>query len=235
MVAKTIELPNIKRCFVPDSGMTIGDFDLKGADAQVVAWEANDAMLMEFFRKNEGSIHDFNMQFTKRSRSETKAGVHLTNYGGKPKTCAKATGMSVEESFEFQTNWFAAHPGIKEWHDRTWFSLQSTRKIKNVFGYERMYFDKLDERILPQALAWIPQSSVGLIISKALIKIDKTLPWVQPLLQVHDSLVLQWPTEATEDMVPAILECMKIPLPYPEPLIIPSSYKLSTKSWGECG
>ncbi len=234
MVAKTIELPNIKKCFIPDPGMTIGDFDLKGADAQVVAWEANDAQLMEFFRKGEGSIHDINMLVTKRSRQETKQGVHLTNYGGKAATCAKATGMTLYEATEFQANWFHAHPGIKEWHDRVWWGLLNNRKVTNILGYERMYFDRIDERLLPQALAWGPQSTVGLIISKALIRVHKTLPWIQPLMQVHDSLVLQWPTSRTAEAIEKVLECMKVVLPYPEPLIISASYKTSTTSWGDC-
>lgn len=234
MVAKTIELPNIKRCFIPDPGMTMGDFDLKGADAQVVAWEANDASLMQFFREGTESIHDFNARQMGRPRQQAKAGCHLTNYGGKATTLAATTGMSIVESQRFQDQWFALHPGIKEWHERTWMNLLEKREVENIFGYKRFYFEKVDERLLPAALAWIPQSTVGLIISKALNKIVRYYPWIEPLLQVHDSLVCQWPTERTDEAVPAILECMAVELPYPEPLIIPASYKLSTKSWGEC-
>ena len=69
---------------------------------------------------------------------------------------------------------------------------------------------------------------------KALIRIDRELPWIQPLMQVHDNLVLQWPKHRTDEAVEKILDCMKIPVPYAEPLIIPASYKLSDKSWGDC-
>jgi len=234
MVAKTIELPNIKKCFIPDPGMTIGDFDLKGADAQVVAWEAQDKSLMDFFRAGVGSLHDLNAAMMGCSRPEAKAGVHLTNYGGKAATCAKAMGVSLARATEFQAQWFTLHPGIKEWHDRVWWGLLNNRKVTNILGYERMYFDRIDDRLLPQALAWGPQSTVGLIISKALIQIFKTLPWIQPLMQVHDSLVLQWPTERTEEAIEKVLACMRIELPYVEPLIIPASYKTSATSWGDC-
>jgi DNA polymerase-1 len=234
MVAKTIELPNIKKAFIPDPGMIIGDFDLKGADAQVVAWEAEDESLMEFFRTGTESIHDFNARAMGRPRPQAKAGCHLTNYGGKAATLAATTGMSFQDSEKFQQQWFALHPGIERWHRRVEHDLLTKREVQNIFGYRRYYFDKIDSRLLPQALAWIPQSTVGLIISKALCIIDAKYPWIQPLLQVHDSLVLQWPKHRTEEAVDRILTSMAIPLPYPEPLIIPVSYKLSDKSWGDC-
>jgi DNA polymerase I-like protein with 3'-5' exonuclease and polymerase domains len=234
VVAKTIELPNIKKSFLPDIGMTIGDFDLKGADAQVVAWEANDRSLMDFFIDGTQNIHDFNSAMMGCARPEAKAGCHLTNYNGKPKTLSVTTGMTLERSIWFQDTWFELHPGIKEWHERTWHNLQTKRRVENRFGYGVTYYDKITDPMLSEALAWIPQSTVGLIISKALIRVVKTMPWVHPLLQVHDSLVLQWPTARDEEAVEGILECMRVPVPYPEPLIIPASYKLSRLNLGEC-
>ena len=50
MVAQNIILPNIRKFIVPDPGYLIVDADLSGADAQVVAWEADDADLKEAFR-----------------------------------------------------------------------------------------------------------------------------------------------------------------------------------------
>jgi DNA polymerase I-like protein with 3'-5' exonuclease and polymerase domains len=234
MVAKTIALPNIKNAFIPDPGYMMGDFDLKGADAQVVAWEANDQSLMEFFQKNEGSIHDLNAATMDVPRPQAKAGCHLTNYGGRAKTLAATTGMSIPASQAFQDKWFSLHPGIKEWHERTMHSLYTTRTISNIFGYRRIYYDRIDEFLLPQALAWIPQSTVGLIISKAAVRLYKEFPWIQVLLQVHDSLVVQFPINRKDEAVAAILSCLAVELPYPVPLTIPSSYKLSTESWGKC-
>ena len=38
-------LPQIRKFFVPDPGKILFDVDLAGADAQIVAWEANDEPL----------------------------------------------------------------------------------------------------------------------------------------------------------------------------------------------
>ena len=38
-------MPNIRKLYVPDPGYEIFDIDFSGADAQVVAWEADDKPL----------------------------------------------------------------------------------------------------------------------------------------------------------------------------------------------
>src|SRR5215213_5100571 len=47
----SVDLPNIRKLFIPDPGYTIFDCDLSGADAQVVAWEAEDEDLKAAFKK----------------------------------------------------------------------------------------------------------------------------------------------------------------------------------------
>ena len=39
---KQLTLPNLRKMFIPDPGKFIFDCDLEQADAQVVAWEADD-------------------------------------------------------------------------------------------------------------------------------------------------------------------------------------------------
>lgn len=44
-------LPNVRKLFIPDPGYTIYEADLRGADAMVVAWEADDEDLKDAFRR----------------------------------------------------------------------------------------------------------------------------------------------------------------------------------------
>lgn len=142
-------------------------------------------------------------------------------------------GITVHQAELMQRRWFAAHPGIKAWHDRTLHSLQTTRSVRNRFGFRRFYFDRI-EGLLPEALAWIPQSTVAHIIDEALFNISFNLPEVDVLLQVHDSLVFQFPTHKAAALLPQIKEQCRIPVPYEDPLIIPVGLKTSTISWGDC-
>jgi len=77
-------------------------------------------------------------------------------------------------------------------------------------------------------------STVAIVTNKGLLNIDNNIPSAQLLLQVHDSLVLQVPTNQTPDIYQTILSNMLIPIPYSDPLTIPVSLAASTKSWGDC-
>lgn len=240
----TFVLPNVRKMFVPDPGYTLFDADLKGADAQVVAWDANDADLMQAFRDGldvhvKNATDMLGEAFTslqgfqrKQMRQQFKAGVHLTNYGGKPRTLAMSQNWTMAAAKEFQDHWFALHPAIKEWHDRVQYDLSTTRTIYNKFGFRIIYFDRIDG-MLPKALAWIPQSTIARNCVRGAVKLEKTLPWAEVLLQVHDNVVFQVPHKYAESYN-LIRNALSVEIPYPEPLQIPWELKKSTVSWGDC-
>lgn len=233
-------LPDIRRMLKPDPGQIIMEFDLDRADAQVVAWEADDAELKQIFREGldlhrENASAIWNIapeKVTDSQRYLAKAGVHATNYGSYPKTLAATLGITMKEAERFRTRWLEAHPAIAAWHRRIEHQIQTTRKVVNAFGFHRIYFDRVDN-LLREALAWIPQSSVALTIDYGILNIARNLPEVEILLQVHDSVVVQCPTSRAPDLIPQILSNLRVPIPYPDPLIIPVSGKWSTESWAE--
>ena len=231
MVAQTIALPNIRKLFKPDTGCIIFDVDLDRADAQVVAWEADDEELKCAFREGV-DIHSLNAETLQCSRHQAKQGVHATNYGATARAVAMALGITVHQAENFQSRWFQAHPGILDWHKRIEHSLQTTRTVWNRFGYRRFYFDRVDG-LLPEGLAWIPQSTVACVINRGLANIDDYLPGVQVLLQVHDSLVMQSKIEDFIRLLPEIKNNLLIPIPYDDPLTIGVGIKASVVSWGD--
>lgn len=235
-----MKLPNIRKLFLPDEDYFIFDCDLEQADAQVVAWDANDEPLKTIFRDPSLDLHDENCKAIfghypvgryKPLRKRTKAGVHATNYGASARTLARTLGITTHEADKFQRLWFSAHPAIKEWHHRLESELQACRTVRNAFGYKRYYFDRI-EGLLPQALAWIPQSTVALCINKGMLNLD-TLKDVQLLLQVHDSIVGQYHKSCDPDIRPLIREALLITVPYDDPLVIGVGITISDKSWGD--
>lgn len=247
----SVKLPNVRKMFIPDPGYVIFDCDLSGADAQVVAWDANDTDLKSAFRagmkihkKNFEDMYGvkFNDELHKdrvapghiySPYDEMKRAVHATNYGGSARTIAITLGWKVAEAERFQHRWFSIHPPIKEWHRRKEFELQTTRTISNAFGYRIVFFDRGDN-LLPKALAWTPQSTVGLVASRGAVRLHRTLPWLHVLLQVHDSVVFQLPLHrCTPPTLQLIKNLLTLPVPYPDPLTIPWSVAASSKSWGD--
>lgn len=246
MVATTVDLPNIRKLFIPDPGMVIADADLAGADAQVVAWEAEDEDLKDAFRAGlkvhaKNAIDMWGKELAgddgknEPYYSQIKRSVHATNYGGGARTVAMSNGWSTADAQDFQDKWFALHPGIANWHSRVERDLATDRSVSNRFGFRRLYFDRIDG-LLPEALAWIPQSTVALVTVKAALQLEERCPWVQLLLQVHDSLVFQYPCERDNAAGrEEILAALSVTIPYDDPLTIPWGLKVSERSWGECG
>jgi len=228
--------PPIKHLFIPDEGMMLVDVDLDRADLQVVVWEAGDEALKQAIREDV-NIHEANAKDIFGTCSETqykqaKMGVHATNYGASPRTLAIALGITVKEAEHFQKAWFGAHPGIWDWRTRVEESLQTTRMVRNRFGYRRYYFDRI-ESLLPQALAWIPQSTVANVINIGMRRVFDTIPEAELLLQVHDSIVFQCNVEGGKQIVDRVCEALLVTVPYVDPLIIGVGAKTSLVSWGD--
>lgn len=234
-------LPNVRAIFVPGTGEVLLDWDLDRADAQVVAWEADDLELKTMLRAGV-DLHKENAKViyglkdvasvTSAQRQVAKMFVHGSNYGGSARTMAINCGITVHMAEMGQTRWFGAHPQIKQWHARVRNDLLSTRRVRNAFGFHRIYFDR-PEGLLSQALAWLPQSTVALVINHGLLNIWNNLPWVRLRLQVHDSLVMTIPEAYFRPAdLQRIRQQLLISVPYSDPLVIPVGCKASRDSWG---
>ena len=254
--ADDLELPNIRTLFIPDDGYTFFDMDLDRADLQVVVWEAADADLKlalrlgldmhllnacaifnikgipyEELTETHPNYQSHRARIGEASRQKAKTGVHAVDYGCKARTLAIHLGSTVHEADRFIRGWLEAHPGIAKWHKRVEAGLLSSRSVSNAYGYRRIYFDRI-ESVLPEALAWIPQSTVALTINQIWLNIHQAHPNIEVNLQVHDSLAGQYPTAL--DGRAALNNSAQVTIPYPDPLIIPVGIKTSTKSWGDC-
>lgn len=228
----------IRKLFVADTGYVLVECDLERADLQVVVWEADDVELKQALRSGE-DLHWLNARAifgagaTKKQRELAKKGVHLSNYGGTAGTLAVSLGITRKEAEHFQKRWFASHPGIKRWHRRVEFELLQNRTSRNAFGYRRVWFDRV-ETLLPKALAWVPQSTVGLVINRGILAMREQVPEAQILAQIHDSVVFQVPAAGWEESVERALKALRVVVPYSDPLIIPASAKYSFGAWSDC-
>lgn len=255
MLGDPYQFPNIRSMFIPDLGKTWFDMDLDRADLQVVVWESGDELLKLALRLGV-DVHLMNVYTLdgkepppleelvethpkyldhrgprKHKREFSKVFCHATDYVGGPRTVAAHTGRTVQEIERAQKVWFSAHPGILKWHERVQTQINKFRFVENRFGYRWYIFDRLDS-ILPEAVAWIPQSTVSVVINKIWVNIHSNLPNVEVLLQVHDSLAGQIPTSLVPETLPKLKAEAQVVVPYDDPLIIPVGIKTSTQSWG---
>lgn len=237
-----LELPNVRELFIPDPGMTFFDIDLSSADLRIVTWEADEPEMKAMLREGLDPYTEIAKEFyhdpslTKKDprRQTFKSFAHGTHYLGTAKGLAERLGLSVKDAEATQKWYFQRFPRIKQWQDDLKDQVFKRHMVQNVFGHRMYFFDRIEGTIFNQAAAWIPQSTVACLINKAYVAIDAKLRDVEILLQVHDSLAGQFPTHLRDALLPQIIACAEIPLPYDDPLIIPVGVKSSTESWGTC-
>jgi DNA polymerase I-like protein with 3'-5' exonuclease and polymerase domains len=242
-MTQNMTLPNIRKIFVPDPGYTFFDLDLDSADLRIVQRESSCRQLKTWFDDGlkpyvelaKEFYHDQTITKHHPKYNRFKSLCHATNYLGQPRSIATQPniGLPLKDVELVQKWYFTLCPEIKEWHERLISGLNRTATITNAFGYRRQFMDRIDNAVYREAAAWIPQSTVGIVINHAYANIHKNLPTVQVLLQVHDSLAGQYPTR-DNTILERILQESRITVPYPDPLIIPTGIKTSTISWGHC-
>lgn len=138
---------------------------------------------------------------------------HGTNYYGKPVTMAKHTHTPKKVIEEFQNRYFAQFACIPSWHEWVIKTVSETGTITTPFGRRRMFFGRgRDATTHRKAIAYAPQSMTGEEIDRGLLQVWRAYPQVQLLNQVHDSILLQLPVSEAEELVPKILDVMKVEL-----------------------
>jgi DNA polymerase I-like protein with 3'-5' exonuclease and polymerase domains len=236
-----IALPNIKSIFLCDPGYEIMDCDLGGADAQIVAAESECKWLIEFFANPKGKLYAYiaSQHLQREITSDSpeykiyKSVCHGTNYKLGIDKLSKMLGISLDNAKALQAFYFSLCPEIPKWHAHLATTIARRGYLENKFGRRGWFLDKNDPNLLNKACAFLPQSTVADVINRAWIRIASTLPDIQVLMQVHDSLVLQYPLQKAAEYRRIIPELMRIPIPYKPVLVIPSDSKISDTSYGE--
>lgn len=244
-----LKLPNIRKLFIPDPGFECFDIDLSKADLRIVVWEAGEEEMKAMLAEGRDPYVETAREFYKDpglkkllpSGEENpkyrmfKSFCHGSHYLGTPHGLSRRLSLTVHETERTQKWYFGKYPKIPQWQERVKEQVRSTHSVSNAFGYRRHYFDRVDDALFRKAVAWIPQSSIGILIDRIWLNIHDNLPGAEVLLQVHDSLFGQYPLHQRDHYKKRILEEGKILIPYADPLVIPVGIKTSEKSWGHCG
>jgi DNA polymerase I len=257
MLGDPYQFPNIREIFIPDPGYTWFELDLERADLFVFVWEIDDTLFKDILRRGVDThlFHSYILDHKEpppidelieshsnykehRGRMKTrrefaKKFCHAVDYVGSAKAIAAGISMSVHEVDRARRIYLGAHPKIEPYWKKVEEQVRRFRFVENKLGYRWYIFDRM-EAILPEAVAWIPQSTVSIVINKIWMNIFEHLPNIQILMQVHDSLPGQMPTDQVSELLPKLKAESQITVPYPDPLVIPVSIKTSEKSWGDC-
>lgn len=130
----------------------------------------------------------------------------------------------------FLSVYHSLFPEIREWHALVEDELKSTGELVNLFGFPRKFFGPLSNyKTIKEALAFVPQSTVGCITNMAFVEVQDWLehnPEVEwdLLNNKHDSVMMQAPHEEALVCAALLQSCMQ------RPLISPRGEKFQMKS-----
>lgn len=149
---------------------------------------------------------------------------HGTNYYGQPPTMAKHTRVRVDTITTFQHKYFGGFPAIgcpltepdaamrPNWHNWVKRQLRESQCIITQYGRRRWFFDDpKNQETIRAAIAFEPQSMTADEINRAILNIWRANV-VQILCQVHDSLLVQYPEEMEDEIIPKLKQLFRAPL-----------------------
>lgn len=227
----------MREMFIADPGCIFVTRDFSQAEARVVAALANDEYLLELFADPTRDVHKETAaaiygipvgDVTPVQRYTAKRVRHAVNYGMDAGRFVEVVNEDAEETgvrIDLATarrvinGFFLMHPNHKTVY---WAGiereLRATRTLNTAFGRKRTFYGRMDDKLTREAYSYPPQSSVGDLCCKALVRIWNEVQlghpeWkVQLLLNVHDSIMVQCPKPFMFLVAEAMDHCMDIPM-----------------------
>lgn len=137
---------------------------------------------------------------------------HGTNYDGQPPTMATETGLDLGIVREFQPLYFKAFPAHRQWHEEVRKAIRRDGNLISLAGRRRWFFGRRnDDKVIREAIAYDPQSSLADIVNHGMLRVWSERD-CELLMQGHDAIIVQYPEEREDEVIPRIRKQLRYPL-----------------------
>lgn len=137
-----------------------------------------------------------------------KKSNHALNYDETARMFSFINEITEKEAQAIINFYHRAYPGIKSWHGTVRGKLTSDRTLENCFGRKYHFLERWGPDLFKSAYSYIPQSSVGELVNRAMIDVynDDTpeTEGLELMMQVHDSLDTQLPIKSPIEIVKCV-------------------------------
>lgn len=241
---------DLRKMLVPDPGCCFLQMDFSQAEARIVGVLSED---WDLLRKFDSGI-DVHSELAYKINSRTwngqrakdderfigKTGRHAYNYSVGPKTFMLQVNTDAEK-FGIDLNisqWKAgkilesvkeAHPNVeKVFHAQIGDILASTRTLYNPFGRRRIFYNRFDDSLIREGLAFIPQSTVRDQMLKLMIEFVREFPMLAKsiCMEAHDAILLNCPLNMVDDVAAWLKNWAETNLIDFSTCVLPRNYKL---------
>lgn len=208
-----------KKCFIPDEGYVMFNFDQCAAETWIQAYLAMDENMLRILH-NGIDMHsetarlmfghnktDAELKKTDEREIIAKALNHSNAYNVgafimSTIMIGKGRNFGKEEVAHLQEMWHKAYPGIRDkFHRDVREVLEAGEPLKNPLGLSRHFTDEITDRNIKQGYAHIPQSTVPGVSNLMWQWVDKNYHDDDAivLIQTHDSLTGQVKKELADE------------------------------------
>ncbi len=137
---------------------------------------------------------------------------HGSNYGGRPATLASQAKVDKSLIEEFQPKYFRAFPAHLRWHANVARRLYEDGYLINLTGRKRWFFGRRnDDATVRAAIAYDPQGALADILNRGMLQVWRSKS-CQVLMQIHDAILVQYPENREDEIIPRVQELLRVPL-----------------------
>lgn len=217
----------IRYAFMADRGCRLVGADYSQIELRVIASIAEDKAMLTAFQRGE-DIHRrtaaavFNKKIDEVTSGERRIAKEINFgiiYGLGATGLAQRTGLKFAEAKFFIQQYFKMHPHIKQWLDNIKVQAAEDGYVQTILG-RRRYLPDLNSGV-PYLRAAAERMAVNMpiqgtaadLIKLAMINVAAALPKISPqaklILQVHDELLVECPTEDADQVAKLVKEEME--------------------------
>ncbi len=167
--------------------------------------------------KENRAIADQPAYREKSYRDLAKILGHGTNFNGQPPQMSKHSKVAQSFIVDFQGRYFGAFPELKKRIEWVGNKLVDTGYLTTLFGRRRHFLKRRgDNKTLNEGCAFDPQSMTADEINNAMLRfyqiVKPRFPSAELMIQVHDSLLIQYDEADELAIIPWIKEAFRVPL-----------------------
>ena len=236
----------IRDAFIADADKVLVSADYSQFELRLAAILANDTNLINDFNsdldvhtKTASDVYGIPMdEVTKSQRRDAKVINFGVLYGMSPHGLAAQTGMTFGQAKDFIDQYFALRAPIRQFIDDTLAKARTEGYVETLFGRRRPTPDIQSSNFMvragaERAAANMPiQGTEADLMKLAMLRVDEKLGELgDQVLQIHDSILIECPSENAEKVAEILKTTMEEIAPE---LAISLRVDVSTgKTWGE--
>lgn len=239
VVAYLIGDKKLQNLFKASFGLSDAECKSRNLDVHKITAASMAGLNVEFVSGDGGLQVVFSGEVSGEMRRVGKTIRHAKNYSAGPGVLANKLGIGMPAAKQLMTTYDLANPELQIWQKAIQRELAQTRTLTNLLGRPHKFLDRWGDDLFRSSYSFIPQSTVGDLLNKALIILYNEFGGELTIaLQLHDAIyVAVEDNEATIERAKWVLKHCMIERVQPllcngQEFFIDIDYKVG-KYWGD--